>query len=227
MNEQIKRRLIGIVALALAAILPEPRLQPTPDEDLRIVTIPLQEDAIATVPAQSDALTQLAPPDDAAPPQIDGDGAVGVEPDPFPSAMPTQRPTPRATPRPTSSPVASATPRPAALPTPAATLKLSPTLGPIPAPRPAATPTPTPRPVVPTASAWWVQIGSYADIGNARDTEARVAALGQPAVMAPIEAAGTTLYRVRAGPYATEARAQEAHALITRTLAPEARIIKP
>jgi DedD protein len=230
MNEQIKRRLIGIavmvlVALAIAAMLPEPRLQPTLDEDVRVVTIPLQEERIVSVPATGDEPARYDGAGSASsPPQIAGDEDTEALSTPAPVA------TPKPTPRPTATPTA--TPRPTAPPaaTPASTLKLSPTMGPSPAtPRPTATATPaaTAAPAVPVATAWWVQIGSYADIGNARETEARVAALGQPTVMAPIEAAGTTLYRVRAGPYPSEARAQEAHALITRNVAPEARLIKP
>lgn len=222
MTEQIKRRLIGIavmvlVALAIAAILPEPRLQPTPDEGLRVVTIPLQEPRIA-VAAGRDAPAALEPEDSAAMHRIAGDEGDESARAPIPTAVPTPRstprPTPPATPRPTVSPT----------PTPISAVKPSPALAPTPLPTAARA---TPSAAIPLAGVWWVQIGSYADIGNAREVEARVAALGQPTVMAPIEAAGTTLYRVRAGPYATETRAQEAHALITRSVAAEARLIKP
>ncbi|MES0874457.1 SPOR domain-containing protein [Sinimarinibacterium thermocellulolyticum] len=233
MNDTLKRRLVGatvivLVALALAALLPEPRLPPAADEDLRTVTIPLQEDAIATLPPAAGA---PAAADEGNPPEIDTDDASAPHGEPLklssslsvvrsvatppPTPSPAARPTPTATPKPTPKPTATPSPKPTVVPTPAAT------------PTPSVTPRPTPAPAAVGAPQWWVQVGSYADIGNAREMESRLAALGQTVIIAPIEAAAGTLYRVRAGPYDSAARAEAAHAQIVRAGMTEARVVKP
>ncbi len=77
-----------------------------------------------------------------------------------------------------------------------------------PAPRPV-TPAvaPAPAPVAPVAAApasrWFVQVGGFADIKNARSVQDRLKGLGQSSIIAPMESAQGTLYRVRAGPYAS------------------------
>jgi DedD protein len=72
-----------------------------------------------------------------------------------------------------------------------------------------------------------VQIGSYSEIGNARQVETQLRALGQPVVVAPIDTAQGVLYRVRAGPYASEDGAGTAHARIVAEGYADARLIKP
>ncbi len=244
MNEKLKRRLIGaavilFAAVLIASVLPEPRLQPGPDEDVRVVTIPLQESAIATAPAQMGSSMAFAeddggvgfPGDDDAPPEIAGDSLPAATPTPIPAtprptAAPTPKPTAAPTPKPTVTPVATPKPTPSQTPTAAPT--------PAPTPKPTVVPTPAPT-VVPTPATapaaagqrWWVQIGSYADIVNAREAESRLRAMGQAVVVAPIESASGTLYRVRSGPYANEAEAQAAQTLIARSGYAEARLIKP
>ncbi|MGB0218213.1 MAG: SPOR domain-containing protein [Sinimarinibacterium flocculans] len=216
MNDKLKRRLTGaavivLVALALAALLPEPQLAPSVEDELRVVTIPLQEEAIVETAPLDDGEAGTAGGADSPPEIVDGDG-VAPETPPAPASTPTARPTTRPTPKPTARPPA--TPSPGPTPAPAATA--------------------TPRPL-PTAAAgadaggeiWWVQVGSYADIGNAREAESRLAALGQKVIVAPIETASGTLYRVRAGPYTSAARAQAAHEQVVRAGMPEARLIKP
>ncbi|MFC4253258.1 SPOR domain-containing protein [Sinimarinibacterium flocculans] len=226
MNDKLKRRLTGaavivLVALALAALLPEPQLAPSVEDELRVVTIPLQEEAIVETAPLDDGEAGTAGEVDSPPEIVDGDG-VAPETPPAPASTPTARPTTRPTPKPSARPPA--TPSPSPTPAPAATAT----------PRPTPVVTATPRPQ-PTAAAgadaggeiWWVQVGSYADIGNAREAEARLAALGQTVIVAPIETASGTLYRVRAGPYTSAARAQAAHEQVVRAGMPEARLIKP
>jgi DedD protein len=236
MTDQLKRRLIGaaiivLVALALAALLPEPRLQRAAEDDMRVVTIPLQDDAIVGVPPAIDEGSIGAAADEGSPPEIAGGdaapstAAAATPLPPAPTATATPTPAPTAKPTPTSTPKPVATPTP----TPMATPKLTaaPTSTPAPTPAPTARPQPTAAPAAAGRELWWVQVGSYADIGNAREVESRLAAIGQRVVVAPIDAAAGTLYRVRAGPYDTAARAEAAHAQITGAGLAEARVVKP
>lgn len=239
MNDKLKRRLVGaaiivFVALALAALLPEPRLQQAADDDMRVVTIPLQDDAIATTtaPATGAGDVTIAAADEGSPPEIEAGDAATPAPSATLKLSPSLRPTPSAPPaaarpaptaRPT--PAVKSTPKPTAMPTAKPTA--TPTPRPTVTPAPTLAPTPTPAPVAAGREVWWVQVGSYADIGNAREVESRLAALGQAVVVAPIEAAAGTLYRVRAGPYDSAARAESAHAQIARAGMTEARVIKP
>lgn len=237
MNDKLKRRLIGaavivFVALALAALLPEPRLQRVADDDMRVVTIPLQDDAVATTaaPATDESIVAAAV-GEGGPPEIESGDAPASTPSPSAALKlsPTLRPTPSApppaAPAPTARPTLAATPKPSATPTAKPTATATPR--PTPPPTVAPTPQPTPAAIAADREIWWVQVGSYADIGNAREVESRLAALGQTVVVAPIEAAAGTLYRVRAGPYDSAARAESAHAQITRAGMTEARVIKP
>lgn len=95
-----------------------------------------------------------------------------------------------------------------------------------PTPPPAATPAAPPT-VMAASERWWVQIGSYSEIGNARQVETQLRALGEPVIVAPIDTAQGVLYRVRAGPYASEDRAGTAHARIVAAGHADARLIRP
>lgn len=76
--------------------------------------------------------------------------------------------------------------------------------------------TATPAPPAATASAasspprWAVQAGSYADIGNARQVEAQLRALGFSSSISLTESGGSARYRVRSGPYPTREAADAA-----------------
>ncbi len=229
MNDQLKRRLIGaaiivLVALGLAALLPEPRLQRAADDDMRVVTIPLQDEAIATLTPEVDETAIDSRVDQSSPPEIaEGDAALAtatatpLPPVATPVATEKPAPTPTSTPKPTPKPTATPVPTPVATPKPT----------PVPSLAPTAPPRPTAAPAAAGREVWWVQVGSYADIGNAREVESRLAAIGQTVVVAPIDAAAGTLYRVRAGPYDSAVRAEAAHAQITGAGLAEARVIKP
>lgn len=234
MNDKLKRRVTGatvivLVALALAALLPEPRLAPSVDDGVQVVTIPLREDVIASRPAGDAERPATGAVDaDSSPPEIAPGDAPGATPDasPVPTSPPLKLSSSLSTsapPVPAAASAAPAQPTPSATATPVPTAR--PTVSATPRPTPAAIPAPTG--VAAYAPSWWVQVGSYADIGNAREVETRLAALGQPVIVAPIDAASGTLYRVRAGPYANAERAESAHAQIVRAGLAEARIIKP
>lgn len=210
MDDTLKRRLIGaglllFAAFLLASMLPEPGLRPVHDRDTRVVTIPLQgDDQIAT---SADPVVDTPVPTAIA--AADADGALQSTGGDAPPEIvagdapvePAATPASIATPAPTSAPTASPRPTPAA--------------------------TPTAVPAAPGAGRWWVQIGSYSNIDNARQVEARMRALGEPVVVAPIEAAGGILYRVRCGPYADEAIGAKAHGRIVGDGYADARLINP
>src|SRR3546814_6326498 len=65
-------------------------------------------------------------------------------------------------------------------------------------------------PVPAGSQKWFVQVGGFADIANARRVLAGLQGLGQPNVLAPIDTAKGKIYRVGAGPYATQAAGQKA-----------------
>lgn len=76
---------------------------------------------------------------------------------------------------------------------------------------PAVVPSPASKPATPAAPATWqIQAGSYADIGNARQVEDQLKALGYAATLSIVEAGGSARYRVRCGPFASRELAEAA-----------------
>ena len=63
-------------------------------------------------------------------------------------------------------------------------------------------------PAAPAAKAWQVQLGSFSDIGNARQAVDLAKNAGLSAFIVPIESAKGTAYRVRLGPYADKVAAE-------------------
>lgn len=72
--------------------------------------------------------------------------------------------------------------------------------------KPAAKPEPKAALAKPPAGGtgqWLVQAGSYADIANAREVEAKLKLIGLTATLSLVESPGGVRYRVRSGPYLT------------------------
>ena len=133
---------------------------------------------------------------------------------------------------PPTKPAAPAAPAPTPVPKPAATpaAKLA-TAPPVPpAPKlPAVVPAPPP-PLVSTAPAqaklWYVQIGSFADQGNAQTTLNLLQNIGYRGEAKPITgSSGSALYRVRLGPFPSEAVAQQAFDKVSHQGYPQARVV--
>lgn len=85
-------------------------------------------------------------------------------------------------------------------------------------PAPGATAPLTPKPAAPPpprAETWFVQVGGFADIANARQAQDRLKAAGQASILSPIDTANGTLYRVRIGPFASREAAAPALARAT------------
>jgi DedD protein len=96
-----------------------------------------------------------------------------------------------------------------------------------PAAKPSDKPADKPAAAAAAAGSWSVQVGGFADIGNARQVQDKLKTLGQPSFLSPIDTAKGTLYRVRAGPYATREAAQAALGKLSGGGYPEARVVGP
>ncbi len=217
MDETLKRRLVGTglllaAAFILVSVLPDPQLGVQGADEFQRVTIEL---------AAPEAVT----PEAAAPaPASVPDRAAGT--DAMAASVPAQ-----VTQAPASAPAASAE-------------GAAPDLdGGQPAPRPESAPVgegarPEPQPPPPAATAapvaapgdgarWWVQVGSFSAIENARQAEAQLRRMGEKSLIAPIETARGTLYRVRSGPYSSESLAKAAQAQAVRSGYTDAQVVRP
>lgn len=173
---------------------------------------------------------------DAPPPEMSDSGSTAPEPEsasPPPAAAP--KPTPIPPPAKASSgsadataggkPAASTTAPKALPPPPPATKSSEPTaIAAAPATKPpgkpssaAVTQSASPAPSTaaaksaPTASGkWFVQAGSYSDLGNAQSVEQRIKSLGLPVFIGVVESSKGTFYRVRSGPFASREQADSA-----------------
>lgn len=167
---------------------------------------------------------------------------------PAPAPKPAAAPPP-AMPKPEVSQAKPAPPKPVT-PPPAPPVTHKPSLAqakpaPVAAPPPAPAPKPAPAPSIapkmvtsiqappPAAAAssaagrtWFVQIGSFADQGNAQTTLNLLQNIGYRGESQPINnAAGKTLYRVRLGPFPSEGAGQQALAKVTHQGYPQARLL--
>ncbi len=234
MNEVIKRRLAGatvLIGIAFVGVSLLPRMNVAPTEDsVRIVVIDLGAPApSASVPAIAATPPTLAAVDDGTAAPVE---QTGSDEDSGDIADPGEAPAIEAA-KPAGAPTAKPAPQPlpsAELPSPARAqappaapaqrgLKLSESITVAPV-RPAeaavpAAPAPAPATPAPTAAGrWYVQVGGFADIRNAHQAQDRVRAAGQASIIAPMESAQGTLYRVRAGPFPSREAALAAQAAL-------------
>lgn len=78
-----------------------------------------------------------------------------------------------------------------------------------------------------TAKQWAVQLGSFASKANAERLVKEWEGRGQHGMMAPVKAASGTLYRVRLGPFADRAAADEALRKVKPTISGAAVVAHP
>ncbi len=206
MNEKLKRRLAGasvlvVLVLVVVALLPTPeQAARAPGHD--VVTIPLHEIVASQPPASvATSPSTLA----AVEPALPGDEGAEA-PDSSSSGDDDD------------DAGAASKPQPAK---PAPTVRAAPPKSPAPPPVSAAAVKPAP------GGRWFVQIGGFADLDNARSVQSKLQSLGQPNVLAPIETPKGTIYRVRAGPYANRAAAQAAFARISAAGYPGSQLVAP
>jgi DedD protein len=233
MDTILKRRLLGAAillatAFTLAVLLPEPKLQSMSDEDVKVVTVDLDATP-APVEVIRDTPMEVIDPTIAA---SDADVGYSNEGEAPEIAHQAQEPASEdadaasaavATPEPT----AVATAKPTALPTAKPTVKPTQAPTPLPTVAPPSRPAATAVPAASDAARWWVQIGSYSDISNAREGEARLKALGIPVFIAPIDSPSGILYRVRGGPYSDKAGSEKALAAVLKDGFSDARLVHP
>ena len=186
--------------------------------------------ALAVVFGWSRAAKDAPPPAEPAPAEV---AAVEAQPadtpkpiEPSPSAA-DAAPTPSpAASEPADAPATSAEPVVVALPTIVAPVSA-------PASTPAQTEAkaavaaaPAPEPVRPRLKGAMVNVGLFADAGNARRVQERLAAAKLPLVVDPVESSRGTLSRIRVGPFADKAQADKAAAKV-RALGLEAQVRAP
>jgi DedD protein len=229
MDEVLLKRLVGVVALILAAllftsILPEPGSRPAGGE--RVVTIDLTEPDSLPVEQGTAADAEQRTQDPADPTQAQARiaDAAAVESmveaqshGPVPAAEPADT-TP--VPTPPGQPVA---PAPAAAPDPVP----APASRPAPSPSKAAPVSPaapkppviadssgSPKPAPTGRGRWQVQAGAYSQLERAETVRAKARAVGVPCILSPAETSQGTMYRVRCGPYTSREQGEAAAALL-------------
>ncbi len=224
---RIRRRFVGAIVLLLAALITlplvmekKPKGQKAPVE----VRIPARDQVPATVPPPSAVPdpTQTAGPEGTPPPEAE----LAEAPVPVPPSSPPawQEPAPKPEP-PQSKPVASLPPRPEA--NVAAAKPAAPPESPKPVPEPKPAPTVKPDALQEKARAlaalegalkpgqklpgyWVVQAGAFRDEAKAKQVAGQLRGAGLDAF---VEGGADGWYRVRIGPFVSEAKAQSAKAI--------------
>lgn len=79
----------------------------------------------------------------------------------------------------------------------------------------------------PSAGNWFVQLGGYADIGNARQVQTQVQGKGLSCIIAPVDTNKGTIYRVRAGPFKDREQAQSAQTRLSAAGFGAAALVSP
>jgi cell division septation protein DedD len=237
MNEIFRRRLIGLAVLLvlvfiLSLLLPNGAGQQ--GDGLPTTTVALDGSAR---PRESGAIGELEPrqaplSDDSLAPSSSQDVQPVATPLPQPKTDTPQTIPPVAKPLLPPSAKTSESKVPSAIATKPVTAPPSPLPKSIPVP---AKPTAVITKPVESATAspksangplWYVQIGSFADAGNAQTTLSLLQNIGYHGETSKIvNAAKTTLYRVRLGPFPTKAAAQQVYGKVTRQGYPHARVL--
>ncbi|MBK7050126.1 MAG: hypothetical protein RL710_1525 [Pseudomonadota bacterium] len=100
--------------------------------------------------------------------------------------------------------------KPAPAPAPAPLPAPPPAPAPLPAPPPAPAPTHTSAEVSPVPQQYFIQVGAFADLQNARKTMTQLEAMGLDAGAAPVVVKDGRLTRIRVGPFQNRAEARKA-----------------
>ena len=205
----MKERLVGAAVLVTLGVVLIPLLLdgPEPQTPTRIdLALPAAENGARrhTIEIKRGAETPAGPgrPVTREPPPTRSSGPVVAEAAPSGGEPAKSQPAP-AQPSPKAQPAPRAAepppPAPAPRPAPAAEEK----------PRAAAA-SPAPARAAPGEGAWAVQVGSFGSRDNADKLRRQLSGKGFPVFLMEIESGGRTLHRVRVGPYAERAGADEA-----------------
>lgn len=79
----------------------------------------------------------------------------------------------------------------------------------------------------PAAGGWYLQIGSFESQTNARNVLQKLYGAGLPTTIQSMSVGKKLWYRVRVGPYADEAAAQQALATVRKQGYPLAKVVRP
>lgn len=222
MDEVLKRRLVGAVVLLMGAFVLSlllPRTgAPLPEDGVQRVVLDLNAppEQAAAEPAAEPAPVEAVPAAQHEPVAAVPDDKTLTE---DPALAPSPADTAPVVETPVEPVIAVATPAPAAAP------KAPPQVQPLPkpeAPKPAAAPAAKPLPPAAALPAgnWFVQVGSFADINNARAALDRLSP--ERGRIAPAETPGGISYRVQLGPYASKEKAVSQR----DRLSPQARVLQ-
>lgn len=220
MDPALKQRLIGAAVLVALAVIFLPMLLKGPAPDGGASHVPLD------MPAEPDRRFETRELPLVPQPRAPEGGVTGMQPlDEDPNRIVTidtdvadrtdalagedvrsDVTTPRADDAPVASQAPMPTPQPQPQPAPEA-----PRVDPVPEPAPASPPQPQPAlPVATAGGGFAVNLGSYGNLGNARELVQRLVAAGLPAYSEDVSVAGQAGLRVRVGPFASRADAEAA-----------------
>ena len=188
MDTQLKKRLTGAVILVILAVLIVPALLTGPKAPAERAAAP---DDSAPIRSYTIDLTAATPPR-----ATDGPAAAPTTATASPSAQaqPSATPPAAASASPPAPTLAPAPGVPAAMTSPMAT--------------PAAAAASKPVSPVSPATGFAVQLGSFANVDTAKRLASDLRARGYKVSLAPVQAGGRQLQRVRVGPVATRAAAE-------------------
>lgn len=223
MNEAFRRRLIGLAVLlvavfALSLLLPRDAFSPAAETPT--TTVRLADGEPIVPPAATPEISAAAAADTASPgiSALD-DGPADNTKDEAPAAADDEpaAAAPAAKPQPAKPAEPAAAPSPAPAPAPAKA-----------EPAPPAKPTPTEPAVAASrgpAPGWYVQIGSFADAGNANTIIDLLKKLGYNGASTDVVSGNASLHRVRLGPFQSEAAARQVQARVTHQGYPGAIVV--
>jgi DedD protein len=229
-ERRLKERLVGAGVLVAAAIILIPemlsgpkRSDPPPkvaEAPLKTYTIDLNRPPGAAAP--SAPLEERAPPPETEPDERTK-GIADEAPPRTEATAPTAPPIVQGSPDSTRAETAGNPERnaPAVKRTPEERL---------PAPQPTRESSPPPvasKPSVPTSRGWAIQVGSFANRATAERLVKELATSGHTAFVMPVKSGDTTLYRVRLGPFAERAAANEALVGVRKRIANAAVVAHP
>jgi DedD protein len=237
----VKERLVGAAVLTAAAVIliPEmlsgPAQRETPPANERAgafktVTIDLNRSPGSQPIPESAVVAEAAPPPEEMSPSPQSTQSAQVVPPSTSAAAENPLPRPQTTPE-------SRREEPARSPTSVSRAAESPSRQPSSAPsttqaKAAATKPATPAPVVsrstvPTTSGWAVQLGSFSNRATADRLVKDFAGSGYNAFVMPVQSGGSTLYRVRIGPFPERAAANDALTVIKKRVGNAAVVAHP
>lgn len=203
-KKRARRRLVGAIALALAAVIVLPMVmdqEPKPlTQDIQI-RIPNQDTSAVSTLARTVTGKPLPTPLPALPKPAEAPPTAAPAAAPVAAAQPAVKPAEK----PETVPAAPAEAAKAA--TVAAAPKVSETK-PEKAEKPAAPP--------PNKEQWVVQLGAYQDLANVKAMQNRLKALGLPSFTEKIETPQGPRTRVRGGPFGSRGAAEKAQAQLKR-----------